>query len=95
MDFSFDRFSACLNQVFHLKTDNASMDLTLISVDPHASQADSTPTTAYSLVFRGAPGAQLPQSMYRFSHADHGEFELFIVPIGEDDSGVRYEAVFT
>ena len=94
MDFSFDRFSACLNQVFHLESGNASIDLTLISVDPHASQADNTPTSAYSLVFKSAPGIQLPQSRYRISHADHGEFELFIVPIGEDDSGVRYEAVF-
>lgn len=94
MEFSFERFSACLQQNFRLHTGDSFIDLTLISVEPHASQAGSTQTTAYSLVFQSAPGTPLPQSMYRLNHADLGEFDLFIVPIGEDDAGVRYEAVF-
>ena len=94
MEFSFEHFSACLKQQFRLQNGEASIELTLISVEPHAAQADGTQPTAYSLVFQGAPGARLPQSMYRFKHTDLGEFELFIVPIGEDAAGVRYEAVF-
>ncbi|MDX6508976.1 MAG: hypothetical protein QOG81_728, partial [Gaiellaceae bacterium] len=37
----------------------------------------------------------LPQQIYRFDHDELGTLEIFIVPIGTDEGGVRYEAVFT
>ena len=49
---------------------------------------------AFSLVFRGPRAAFLPQAMYRFHHADLGELDIFIVPIGQEDGDLFYEAVF-
>jgi len=49
----------------------------------------------FSLVFRGPGTPVLPQRIYRMAHAEVGEFELFLVPIGPDEQGLRYEAVFT
>ena len=50
--------------------------------------------TQFSLVFRGPAGQLLPQATYRLAHAELGELELFLVPIGPDATGSRYEAAF-
>jgi hypothetical protein len=36
----------------------------------------------------------LPQSIYRVEHDQLGTMEIFLVPVGPDESGMRYEAVF-
>jgi len=51
--------------------------------------------TPFSVVFRGPMTPMLPQRIYRLAHDELGEFELFIVPLGPDREGLRYEAVFT
>ena len=48
----------------------------------------------FSLVFRGPVEPALPQGTFRVSHEELGDLELFLVPIGRDDGGVRYEAAF-
>jgi hypothetical protein len=48
----------------------------------------------FSVVFRGAMPPLLPQGSYQLSQPDVGEFELFLVPIGPDSEGMRYEAAF-
>lgn len=49
----------------------------------------------FSLTFRGGPDPPLPQRIYRVEHDELGALDLFLVPIGPDDVGQRYEAVFT
>jgi len=49
----------------------------------------------FSIVFRSASTAVLPQGIYHIAHAALGNLELFLVPIGPDAAGMRYEAVFT
>jgi hypothetical protein len=49
----------------------------------------------FAIVFLGPPSPILPQRIYRFEHDGIGAIEIFIVPIGRDDDGVRYEAIFT
>ncbi|WP_040666304.1 DUF6916 family protein [Nitrolancea hollandica] len=51
--------------------------------------------SAFSLLFRGPAGILLPQRIYRLEHAEMGTFDLFLVPVGPDQSGQRYEAIFT
>ena len=48
----------------------------------------------FSVIFRGGAGDHLPQRTYPMDHETLGKFELFIVPIGPDDQGMRYQAVF-
>jgi hypothetical protein len=56
----------------------------------------------FAVLFHGPIEPVLPQGIYRLQHAQLGELELFIVPVGPDDpSGpekqptvMRYEAVF-
>jgi len=48
----------------------------------------------FSAYFRGPYPPVLPQSIYRMEHDRLGELEIFLVPIGPDAQGMRYEAVF-
>jgi hypothetical protein len=49
---------------------------------------------SFSLLFLGPAGPLLPQGTYPFECEPLGRFDLFIVPIGRDPSGVKYEAAF-
>lgn len=48
----------------------------------------------FSLFFRGPLSPFYPQRIYRLSHEELGEMEIFLVPVGPDSNGMRYEAVF-
>lgn len=48
----------------------------------------------FSLVFRGPHASFLAQGTYVLSHRALGDLELFLVPIGADAEGLRYEAAF-
>jgi hypothetical protein len=48
----------------------------------------------FSLIFTGKSSPWLPQSLYRLIHPLMGDIELFLVPVGPDAAGMRYEAVF-
>lgn len=49
----------------------------------------------FTLVFRGRKDVVLPQRTYRIENDGIGAFDLFLVPVGPDAEGMRYEAVFT
>lgn len=49
----------------------------------------------FTLTFHGNHrGGYLPQQIWHFDHDVLGPLEIFIVPIGPDSEGMRYEAVF-
>lgn len=48
----------------------------------------------FSLRFRGDRNKVFPQRIYPMKHDSIGDFDLFLVPIGRDDTGTFYEAVF-
>ncbi len=56
---------------------------------------DSHSRQPFSLVFRGPAEPILLQRIWRLEHADLGALEIFLVPIGPDGKGMRYEAVFS
>jgi hypothetical protein len=89
-------FAACLQQGFRVALDGASLELELVGADPLGS-GDAAPgrRRPFSLVFRGPAAPVLPQRIYRLENAALGALELFLVPIGRDTEGLRYEAIFT
>jgi len=48
----------------------------------------------FALELLGPADRLLPQRMYWIEAPSLGRFELFIVPVGRDASGIRYEAAF-
>jgi hypothetical protein len=96
---SFDNstFSERDGETFRVLCDDGStLELELVSVTPGpvAPNDSHRGRVPFSIVFRGALEPVLPQRTYRFEHDELGSFELFIVPIGPDAAGMRYEAVF-
>ena len=49
----------------------------------------------FALVFRTTLTAVMPQRIYRVEHDAMGAYEIFLVPVGKDATGVLYEAIFT
>lgn len=74
-------------EIFTIVDGDLRIDAELIEFTPHGEGA--------SIVMRGPLEPVLPQRIYDIEHPFLGDFELFIVPIGPDDSGMRYEAVFS
>jgi hypothetical protein len=48
----------------------------------------------FALEFHGPADIFLPQQMYRIEHESIGTFDLLLVPVGKNENGFAYEAVF-
>ena len=62
--------------------------------EPGGLGPDGQQRRQFSLVFRGTATTILPQHTYQLTHSDLGGLELFLVPLGPDAEGMRYEAAF-
>lgn len=94
--FTRETFAPHIGESFRLHVDGPAV------LDAVLTEATELPTAAarpgrapFSRVFRGPPATIYPQRIYQLDHPRLGSFELFLVPIGADGEGVRYEAVFT
>lgn len=56
---------------------------------------DTPGARAFALELRGPLDRFLPQRTYVFTHVDLGELPIFVVPVGRDGDGFRYEAIFS
>jgi hypothetical protein len=85
-------FSRYLNTNFRiLLEDSNSVEAELSAV---SDLQQSPQHEGFAIVFRGPREPLLNQAIYRFEHEGMGEFNLFIVPIRQDDDSTFYEAVF-
>jgi hypothetical protein len=88
-------FSPLVGDVFRARFDNEpTVELELTAVEEYAPNPGADREEPFSLFFLGPQEPVLPQAIYRFEHDTLGSLEIFVVPIGRDDSGTSYEAVF-
>ncbi len=88
-------FAKCLNDAFDLRLESATLALELIKVDELGTDPpDDGRRQPFSLIFRGPEEPILPQRIYALEHATMGRLEIFLVPIGPDEAGMCYQAVF-
>ena len=75
----------------------AALALELIEVADLGADSAAAPALRhpFSLIFRQPEGAYLPQRTSTIEHAALGRLDLFLVPIGPDQGGMRYQAIFT
>ena len=57
-------------------------------------KGDGPQRDGFSIEFHSRLPHHTPQQTVQMRHEQLGEFELFIVPLGPDAEGHRYEAVF-
>jgi len=96
--FDLETFSRRLGAQFTVELEEGpTVELVLTeAAEPEFADSERAPghRRAFSVVFLGPREPILPQRTYSFSHDELGDFELFIVPIAQDDLGTQYEAVF-
>jgi len=89
-------FAALRGQTFVLaEADGATRDLELVEVrDLGRRRTAEGELSNYALTFLARTPEALPQGTYRLTHPALGSMDVFVVPIGRDAAGVRYEAIF-
>ena len=92
-------FTPLLNQTFRIRTAaNELLDVELVEVTEMGSGTagcgNAPERRPFSIVFRGPMDVLIPQNIYEIEHEKLGTISLFMVPIGPDQKGMRYEAVF-
>jgi hypothetical protein len=89
---TYEAFAQSLNTNFQVQLDAVScVDLQLVEV---SELKRSSRQEEFAIVFLGSNASFLGQGMRRFGHDRMGQFDLFIVPIRQDNRGYYYEAVF-
>ena len=95
-----DDFAQRVNETFRLDlgADFPGVDaieLTLVEAKAiELSQDHGDRRAPFSLLFRGPAEPVLNQSTYPLDNGTLGRLEIFLVPIGPDQDGMCYEAVF-
>ena len=84
-------FAGHVGTTFRVNAAPHSLELKLVE----ATDLGSTPRQEqFSLVFEGPSNLLLNQAIYRLEHAELGDLDLFLVPIGRHGEGFTYQAVF-
>lgn len=91
-------FAQCLGQSFQIECDERAVDAELSTVTglgfKSADDKEHGKRESFTLMFHTPKNWRLPQRIYRLSHPRLGAVEMFLVPIGPDQKGMRLEAVF-
>jgi len=86
-------FTEQLNTTFHLQVPGAaSVPIELFEV---SEKDPSAAVEQFSLMFRGPLAPFCPQAIYTLEHEKLGKFDLFLVPLGPDSAGMRYQVIFS
>lgn len=73
------------------------VELYLVEVKSYENKSEAEAQAGmerFSVFFSGPGDCYLPQKTYSLEHDQMGAFDIFLVPIGRDDRGYSYEAVF-
>lgn len=96
-DWSVELLSPLSGTVFEATVEGRdSENLELIAICPGSEPAVPGGRIPFSLTFRSSrKDVHFPQGCRSLRHPALGRAEVFLVPIGPDDAGMRYEAVFS
>ncbi len=89
-----ETFAPHLGSRFALPLTDGVLELELFAVDALPTPPNA-PRASFALRFRTpAVTGHVPQRIYPLAHPVLGTLEIFLVPLGADAAGMRYEAVF-
>jgi hypothetical protein len=89
-------FEQHVGETFSITGASAPIHFTLIGANIHSTgNSAASGRKPFSIIFRGPLDPPLSQAIYPLAHPGLGELEIFLVPVGADESGMRYEAVFS
>jgi hypothetical protein len=86
-------FEPHVSDIFSLQSPAGALSLRLAAVRKLG--AAQRAGGAFSLEFVSPVGPVLPQATYILDHSAFGPLAIFLVPIGRNEDGVSYQAIFT
>ncbi|NUQ24058.1 MAG: hypothetical protein HUU34_08900 [Saprospiraceae bacterium] len=89
-------FQPYLNQTLpvRFRQPEATLPAELIDVSELVSHPGS-PRPPFSIILRTSQqGEYYQQAIYTLLHPVKGELDIFLVPLGADEKGMRYQAIF-
>lgn len=88
-------FAPLVGQKFLVMSDNPDKtELELIEANELPVRGNAPRQDSFSLVFRAAKDCGLWQGTIQLEHASIGTTDLFMAPIGEDEEGMYFQALF-
>ena len=89
---SIETYRILLNQKFsiYFGPENK-LEAELVEV---ADRTRSKDQVQFSLLFNVPEAAPCEQGLYKVEHPEMEKTELFLVPVGKDGEGIKFEAVF-
>ena len=92
-----DDFSKRLNQKFRVTAGETTLECELVECRPilESREVEEGRREPFSVIFRGPMEPVMAQQTWHLENDEMGALEIFLVPIGPDQQGMRYEAVFT
>jgi len=90
---TFESFKPLVGQTVELQAGDIAFQAKVESVRV-LSQSGGGQRQAFSVEIQSHTKENHGQQIYRLSHSDLGAFDLFMVPIGVGEQGIRYEIVF-
>ena len=90
------QFAGRTDEVFRVRLpdDAGVLDMHLVRADALPSQEGPGREDPFVLEFRGPSTPALQQGTWRFEHENLDAMDIFVVPVGPDEDGLCYEAVF-
>ena len=88
-------FEEQLEGKFVVSVEGIAIETQLIDCQRLTADAEEGQREPFSVLFRGPMEPVLEQQIYEVRNETIGSLEIFLVPIGPDKTGMRYEAVFT
>lgn len=90
-----EHFEPYIQQEFQVELASGFIPFTLVEVNTLGTgTANRIEQHPFSVIFRGPLLSALPQAIYSLGNPGIGTLDIFLVPIGPDGEGMRYEAVF-
>ena len=91
-------FVQCVGQPFQIECGGQAVAAELASVTglgfKSADDRRCVERESFSLLFHAPKQWRYPQRIYQVSHPKLGNLDVFLVPLGPDEKGMRLEAIF-
>lgn len=87
-----DAFADCLNDEFNIYL--TPENIVAAKLEEITELRKMPRNEMFSIFFRVPVDVPFRQNIYEIEHSALGSFELFLVPVGRNEKGVKYEAVF-
>jgi hypothetical protein len=91
-EFRQAMFDECVHSEFEIIENSAAV--CVLELTDVVERMKTPVQETFSLMFRGPLTLFVPQGIRTLKHGKLGELDIFLVPVGKEEDGFQYEAVF-